>query len=77
MRTIITKRTGVHDTKRRISGHAYYYSLRKMLSHLLSEMLKMRTYKTIILTVLLYRYEKWSLTQRKECKSPCLRTKWS
>jgi hypothetical protein len=35
-------------------------------SHLLSKNLKIRIYKAIILTVVLYGYETWSLTLREE-----------
>jgi hypothetical protein len=35
-------------------------------SHLLSKNVKIRIYKTIILSVLLYRCETWSLTLREE-----------
>ena len=48
-------------------GNAYYYSLEKILSpHLLSKKLKVNTYKTIILPVVLYICETWSLTFREE-----------
>ena len=47
-----------------IMGNACYYSLEKTLSsHLLSKKLK---YKTIILPVVLYGCETWSLTLREE-----------
>ena len=46
-------------------GNACYYSFEKMLSfHLLSKKLKVNTYKTIILPVVLYGCETWSLTLR-------------
>ena len=56
------------EIKRRINmGNAYYYSLEKILSsHLLSKKLKVKTYKTIILPVVLYSCETWSLTLRDE-----------
>ena len=48
-------------------GNACYYSLEKILSsHLLSKKLKVNTYKTIILPVVLYSSETWSLTLREE-----------
>ena len=48
-------------------GNACYYSLEKILSsHLLSKKLTINTYKTIILPVVLYGYETWSLTLREE-----------
>ena len=55
------------EIKRRINmGNACYYSLEKILSpRLLSKKLKVTTYKTIILPVVLYG-ETWSLTLREE-----------
>ena len=48
-------------------GNACYYSLEKILSsRLLSKKLKVKTYKTIILPVVLYGCETWSLTLREE-----------
>ena len=48
-------------------GNECYYSLEKILSsHLLSKKLEGNTYKTIILPVLLYGGETWSLTLREE-----------
>ena len=48
-------------------GHACYYSLEKILSsRLLSKKLKVKTYKTIILPVVLYGCETWSHTLREE-----------
>ena len=47
--------------------NACYYSLEKiLLSHLLSKKLKVKTYKTVILQVVLYGCETWSLTLRGE-----------
>ena len=48
-------------------GNACYYLLEKILSsRLLSNKLKVRTYKTIILPVVLYGCETWSLTLREK-----------
>ena len=48
-------------------GNTCYYSLEKILSsHLLPKKLKNKTYKTIILPVVLYGCETWSLTFREE-----------
>ncbi|KAJ4444008.1 hypothetical protein ANN_05797 [Periplaneta americana] len=64
--------TNINDTreeiKRRINmGNAYYYSVEKLLSSsLLSENLKVRIYKTVILPVVLYDCETWTLTLREE-----------
>ena len=56
------------ETKRRINmENACYYSLEKILSsQLLSMKLKVDTYKTIILPIVLYGCETWSLTLREE-----------
>jgi hypothetical protein len=49
------------------SGTACYYSVQNLLSsRLLSKNLKIRVYKTIILPVVLYGCETWSLTLREE-----------
>ncbi|KAJ4442648.1 hypothetical protein ANN_04237 [Periplaneta americana] len=64
--------TNINDTreeiKRRINmGNACYYSVEKLLSSsLLSKSLKVRIYKTVILPVVLYGYETWTLTLREE-----------
>ena len=56
------------EIKRTINmGNACYYPLEKILSsRLLSKKLKVKTYKTIILPVVLYGCETWSLTLREE-----------
>jgi hypothetical protein len=56
------------EIKRRLnSGNAYYHSVQRLLSsHLLSKNLKIRIYKTIILPVVLYGCETWSLALREE-----------
>jgi hypothetical protein len=49
------------------SGNASYHSVQTLLSsRLLSKDLKIRIYKTIILPVVLYGCETWSLTLREE-----------
>ncbi|KAJ4427453.1 hypothetical protein ANN_25076 [Periplaneta americana] len=64
--------TNINDTreeiKRRLNmGNACYYSVEKLLSSsLLSKNLKVRIYKTVILPVLLYGCETWTLTLREE-----------
>jgi len=51
------------------SGNACYYLVQKLLSsRLLSKNLKMKIYRTIILPVVLYGRETWSLTLREERK---------
>ena len=48
-------------------GNSCYYSLKKFFSpRLLSKKLKVNTYKTVILPVVLYGCETWSLTLREE-----------
>ncbi|KAJ4440196.1 hypothetical protein ANN_08334 [Periplaneta americana] len=64
--------TNINDTreeiKRRINmGNAYYYSVEKLLSSsLLSKRLKTRIYKTVVLPVVLYGYETWTLILRQK-----------
>jgi hypothetical protein len=51
------------------SGNACYHSVQTLLSsHLLSKNVKVTIYKTIILPVVLYGCETWSLTVREENK---------
>jgi hypothetical protein len=51
------------------SGNASYHSVQSLLSsRLLSKNLKIRIYRTIILPVVLYGCETWSLTLREEHK---------
>jgi hypothetical protein len=56
------------EIKRRLSsGNACYHSVQSLLSsRLLSKNLKIRIYKTIILPVVLYGCEIWSLTLKEE-----------
>jgi hypothetical protein len=56
------------EIKRRwSSGNACYNSVQNLLSyHLLSKNVKMRIYKTIILPLVLYGFETWSLTLKEE-----------
>jgi hypothetical protein len=58
------------DIKRRLnSGNACYHSVQNLLSsRLLSKNVKVRIYKTIILPLVLYGCETWSLTAREEHK---------
>ncbi|KAJ4439591.1 hypothetical protein ANN_07718 [Periplaneta americana] len=61
-----------HETSLKIlhpinMGNACYYSVEKLLSSsLLSKNLKVRIYKTVILPVVLYGCETWTLTLREE-----------
>jgi hypothetical protein len=56
------------EIKRRLnSGSACYHSVQNLLSsRLLSKNMKVKIYKTIILPVILYGCETWSLTVREE-----------
>jgi hypothetical protein len=56
------------EIKRRLnSGNACYHSVQSLLpSCLLSKNVKIRIYRTIILPVVLYGCETWSLTLREE-----------
>jgi hypothetical protein len=52
------------------SGNACYHSVQNVLSsHLLSENLKIRIFKTINLSVVLYGCETWSLILREELRT--------
>jgi hypothetical protein len=63
------------EIKRRLnSGNACYYLVQNLLpSCLLSKNIKIRIYKTIILPVVLYGGEIWSLTLREEHRLRVLR----
>jgi hypothetical protein len=55
-------------------GNACYHSLQNLLSsRFLSKNLKIEIYRTIILPVVLYGCETWSLTLREECRLRVLR----
>jgi hypothetical protein len=67
----VTNQNLIHEEiKRRLnSGNACYYSVQNLLSsRLLSKNVKVKIYKTIILPVVLYGCETWSLTLREEHK---------
>jgi hypothetical protein len=67
--TIITNQNLIQEKiKRRLnSGNACYYSVQNLLtSLLLSRNLKIRIYKNVILPVVLYGCETWSLALREE-----------
>jgi hypothetical protein len=68
-RTTLTDQNCMHEEiKSRLnSGNACYHSVQSLLSsRLLSRNLKVKIYKTIILPVVLYGCETWSLTLREE-----------
>jgi hypothetical protein len=65
----LTNQDAIHDEiKSRLnSGNACYYSVQNLLSsRLISKNLKIKIYKTVILVVVLYGCETWSLTLREE-----------
>jgi hypothetical protein len=67
--TTLTNQNSIYeDMKSRLkSGNAGYYSVKNVLSSsLLSKSVKIKIYRTIILSVVLYGCETWSLTLRKE-----------
>jgi hypothetical protein len=68
-RTTVTNQNLIQEEiKRRLnSGNACYHSVQSLLSaRLLLKNLKIRIYKTIILPVVLYGCETWSLALREE-----------
>jgi hypothetical protein len=71
LRTKLTHQNCMHkEIKSRLhSGNACYHSVLSLLSScLLSRNVKVKIYKTIILLVVLYKCETWSLTLREEHK---------
>jgi len=67
--TTLTDQNSIHEViKSRLKlGNACYHSVQNLLSsRLLSKNLKIKIYRTIILTVVLYGCETWSLTLREE-----------
>jgi hypothetical protein len=67
--TTLTNRKCMHEEiKSRLSlGNACYHLVQSLLSsHLLSRNIKVKIYETIILPVVLYGYETWSLILREE-----------
>jgi len=68
--TLTNKNSIVEEIKSRLrSRNACYHSVQNLLSsRLLSKNLKIKVYRTIILSVVLYGCETWSLTLREERK---------
>jgi hypothetical protein len=66
--TVTDQKFNQEEIKRRLnSGNAYYHSVQSLLSsRLLSKNVKIRIYKAIILPVVLYGCETWSLKLREE-----------
>jgi hypothetical protein len=68
-RTTLTYQNCIHEEiKSKLnSGNACYHSVQSILSsHLLSKNVTVKIYNTIILPVVLYECETWSLTLREE-----------
>ena len=67
---LTNKNSVAEEIKSRLrSGNACYHSMQNLLSSkLLSKNLKIKIYRTIILPVVLYGCETWSLTLREERK---------
>jgi hypothetical protein len=77
LKTTLTGQNCIHEEiKSRLnSGNACYHSVQSLLlSRPLSSNVKVKIYKTIILPVVLYGCETWSLTLREEYRLRCLRT---
>ena len=71
LRTTLTNQNSIpEEIKSRLRlGNACYHLVQNLLSsRLLSKNLKIKIYKTIILPVVLYGCETWSLTLREERK---------
>jgi hypothetical protein len=69
--TMLTNKNSIQEEiKSRLKlGNACYYSVQNLLSSsLLHKKLKIKVYRTIILPVVLYGCESWSLTLREERK---------
>jgi len=69
--TTLTNQNSIpEEIKSRLkSGNARYYSMQNFLSsRLVSKNLKIKIYRTIIMPVVLYGCETWSLTMREERK---------
>ena len=68
--TLTNKNSIQEEIKRRLKlGNACYYSVQNILSSsLLSKKLKIKIYRNIILPVVLYGCETWSLTLREELR---------
>jgi hypothetical protein len=71
MEKTVTNQNLIQEEIKRIlnSSNACYHSVQNILSYrLLSKNVKIRIYKSIILPVVLYGCETWSLTVREEHK---------
>jgi hypothetical protein len=62
----LTSSSSAHEDNITMLVIACYYSVQSLLSsHLMSRNVKVKIYKTIILPVVLYGYETWSLTFKR------------
>jgi hypothetical protein len=71
LETPLKNQNSIHEEiKSRLkSGNAFYHSVQNLLSSsLLSKNVKIKIYRIIILSVVLYGCETWSLTLREECR---------
>jgi len=69
LRTTLTNQNSIQEEikSRMKSENACYHSVQNILSSsLLSKNFKIKTYRTIILPVVMYGYETWSFTLREE-----------
>jgi hypothetical protein len=69
--TTLMNQNSIHEEikSRFKSGNACYHSVQNLLSSsLLSTSVKIKIYRTIILPVVLYGCDSWSLTLREECR---------
>jgi len=68
--TLINQNSIAEKIKSRLrSGSVCYHSVQNILSsRLISKNLKIKIYRTVILSAVLYGYETWSLTLREEMK---------
>jgi hypothetical protein len=76
-RTTVRNKNCIHEEiKRKLYfGNSCYNSVRNLLSSChLSKNLKIKMYKTILLPVVLYRFETLSLAVRREYNGGCLRS---
>ena len=67
LETTLTNKNSTHEEikSRMKSRNACYHSVQNLLSSsLITKKIKLKIYRTIILPVLLYEYETWSLTLR-------------
>jgi hypothetical protein len=66
--TTLTNQNDIRDEIKSIltSGNAYYSVQNLLSSSLISKYLKIKIHKTVILPVVLYGFETWSLTLREE-----------